>query len=242
MLDGRKVEISTKEGFEPLPADKYTVQIVDVNIKTQLKYQSSEEEEVLEYKFQVLDDNEIPESDETTRGRYLWSKVRLSLNSRSHLGKLVKAAYGRELTKEEAEAFDPEALIDIKKPKQIDVMVEQNPSKKDVSVIFNNIISYNKTVKELEPLPIEKEETQTVEKQTSSAVPATAPDAEAEEFTASLENAQKKGEQGKLEDSAQADKTPEEAEAEAAELEAAAIEAKAKAARAKADAAKKKTA
>lgn len=227
MLEGKKVEISTKEGFTALPADKYTVQIVDVNLKTQLKYQSTEEEDVLEYKFQVLDDNPVNGEEATTRGRFLWSKVRLSLNSRSHLGKLAAAVEGRTLTKEEAKAFDPESIVG----KQLDVMVEQNPSKKDPNVIFNNVISFNKVVKELEPLPIEERKTQVVEKTTSAAVPATAPDAEAEEFANNLE---KEG----------ADKptgqTAAEAEAEAAELEAKAAVAKAKAARAKAKAAKAK--
>lgn len=221
MLEGKKVDISTKEGFDPLPADKYTVQIVDVNLASQLRYQSTEEEEVLEYKFQVLDDNPIPESDETTRGRYLWKRCRLALNSRSHLGKLAAAVEGRVLTKEESENFDPESIIG----KQIDVMVEQNPSKKDPEIVYNNIISFNKTVKELDPLPIEeKKEEKPVEKKTSAVPADTAPDAEADKFVEDLE---------KVND-ADAGKTPEELDAEALELELKLAKAKAKAAKAKA--------
>lgn len=237
MLGGKKVEIKTNEGFAALPADKYTVQVVDVNLVTQLKYQSTEEEEVLNYQFQILDDNPMPEVEgeeaTTTRGRFVWKRCRLALNSRSHLGKLAAAVEGRPLTKEESENFDPESIVG----KQLDVMVEQSPSKKDPEIVYNNIISFIKVVKELDPLPIEEKKTETVEKKTSAAVPKTAPDAEAEDFVKDLEKESKaksatKTQKKKEDEAAQA-------EAEAAELEAAALEAKAKAARAKANAAKK---
>jgi len=187
MLDGKKVEIKTNEGFASLPADKYTVQIVDVNLVSQLKYQSTEEEEVLNYQFQILDENPMPEvkgeEKATTRGRFVWKRCRLALNSRSHLGKLAAAVEGRTLTKEEAEKFDPESIVG----KQLDVMVEQNPSKKDPTIIYNNVISFSKVIKKLESLPIEERRTQVVEKKTSAAVPTTAPDAEAEGFVNKLE-------------------------------------------------------
>jgi len=224
MLEGKKVEIKTNEGFAALPADKYTVQIVDVNLATQLKYQSTEEEEVLNYQFQILDDNPMPEVEgeekATTRGRYVWKRCRLALNSRSHLGKLAAAVEGRDLTKAEAEAFDPESIIG----KQLDVMVEQNPSKKDPTIIFNNIISFNKVTKELEALPIEEKKSETVEK-TTSTVPATAPDAEADTFINDLEKEAGAPTQGKLKESAE-------------DLEVKLVEAKLKAAKAKAKAAK----
>ena len=35
MLEGKKVEITTNEGFAPIPMDKYTTMIVDVNLITQ---------------------------------------------------------------------------------------------------------------------------------------------------------------------------------------------------------------
>lgn len=210
MLQGKKVEISTKEGFDPVPNDKYTAQLVDVNLKTQLMYQSTQEEEVLEYKFQILDDNPMPVGEESTRGRYLWKKFRPSLNSKSHLYKLASAILGRALTKEEVENFDPESLIG----KQVDIMVEQSASEKNPENIFNNIIAFSKTIKKLESLPIQSESQEVVQKK-SSAVPTTAPDSEAQDFVKNLENEAK-------------------SEAEQAELEAAVLEAKLKALRAKA--------
>ena len=237
MLDGKKVEIKTNDGFAALPADKYTVQIVDVDIVTQLKYQSSEEEEVLNYKFQVLDDNPMPEvkgeDKATTRGRFVWKRCRLALNSRSHLGKLAAAVEGRPLTKEEAENFDPESIVG----KQLDVMVEQNPSKKDPEIVYNNVISFAKTIKELEPLPIEDKDTTPVEKSTKSVVPAKAPDADAESF---LDDVKKEGkDKSKKVEAEEEGQTPEELEADALELEAKAARAKAKASKAKAKAKKK---
>jgi hypothetical protein len=235
MLNGQKVEIKTSEGFAPLPADKYTVQVVDVDLKTQLKYQSTQEEEVLNYKFQILDDNPMPkeqgEEDATTRGRFVWKPCRPSINSRSHLGKLAAAVEGRTLTKEEAENFDPESIVG----RQLDVMVNKKPSKKDPDIFYNNVIDFVKALKELEPLPIEKRETEVVEKTTKAVAPTTAPDAEADLFADNLE---KEGQN--IVKAEEVGQTPEEAEAEAAELEAAAAVAVAKAAKAKALAAKAK--
>jgi hypothetical protein len=181
MLNGQKVEIKTGGNFDPIPMDKYTVQIVDVNLVTQLKFQSTEEEEVLNYQFTVLDDKEMEVTSDggekatgTTRGRNLWKRCRLAMNNRSWLGKLAKAALGRDLTKEEVAGFDPESIIG----KQVDVMVEQSASK-DGQKIFNNIVAFNQTVKPLQPVdPKDVAKTgQVLEKKTVSA---TAPDADDE--------------------------------------------------------------
>jgi len=179
MLEGKKVEISTGGNFDPVPMDKYTVQCVDVNLVTQQKYQSSEEEEVLNYKFAILDDKpmEVTTGDgekekASTRGRYLWKRCRLALSERSWLGKLAIASEGRSLTKEEIAAFDPEAIVG----KQVDVMVEHKASGEKVYV---NIVTFSKAVKPLEPMKEEelKKTGQVVEKSTT---PATAPDADGE--------------------------------------------------------------
>lgn len=194
MLDGKKVEIKASE-FDPIPMDKYTTQIVDVNLITQLKYQSTEEEEVLNYQFAILDDKPMETSSgekASTRGRFLWKRCRLTFNKRSWLGKLAIAAIGRDLTKEEIADFDVESLVG----KQVDVMVEQKESK-DGTKIFNNVVTFNKTAKELEPME-EKDIAKTgkvVEKKTTSATaPATAPDAdnEADEL---IDDLKKEGEE-----------------------------------------------
>ncbi len=226
MLGSQKVEIKRGGDFDPVPMDRYTVIICDVNLVSQFNQFQGKEEDVLNYQFQILDDKPMPlkegEDAATTRGRYLWKRCRPALNNRSWLGKLAKAAEGRDLTKEELDSFDPEVIIG----KQVDVMVEQAESK-DGQKIFNNVISFNKTAIKLEPLSAKEAEEKpaTIEKSTTS-VPAQAPDAEAESFTKSLE------EEGKVE-------VKEEVEDSVDDLEAKLALAKAKAKQAVKAAAKK---
>jgi hypothetical protein len=149
MLSG-KVTIRTGSDFEPLPADKYTVQIADVSNLMSFNQWQGKEVEVLKYTFIVLDNKLVAEKiggNDMSRGRYLWHKMSPSLSSKSWLLKLARAVYGRELTKTELEEFDPEAIIG----KQVDVMVDQSPSK-DGTAIFNNILSYSKNTKPLTPV------------------------------------------------------------------------------------------
>jgi len=163
MLDGKKTNISVGGDYDPIPSDKYTVQIADVNLVTQFNKWKGEDQELLNYQYTVLDEKPMPESDESTRGRLLWHRMSQSLSSKSWLFKMVRAVYGRDLTREELEAFaeDPECIIG----RQVDVMVEQNPSN-DGATIYNNIISYSKCVKKLEPY-MEVQATKTLEKETS---------------------------------------------------------------------------
>lgn len=181
MLNGQKVEIKTGGNFDPIPMDKYTVQCVDVKLVKQLKYQSTEEEEVLNYQFTVLDDKEMEVTNESgvkekasTRGKNLWKRCRLVINNRSWLGQLAKAIVGRDLTKEEVAAFDPESIIG----KQVDVMVDQTTSK-DGQKVFNNILTFNKNVKPLKAVD-PKEVVKTGEVVEKKTVSATAPDADDE--------------------------------------------------------------
>lgn len=149
MLD-KPVKIGVGASYEPLPMDKYTVQIVDVNLKRQAKFHSTEEEDVLDYEFAVLDDKKMADGS-STRGRKLWRKCRLAINEKSWLGKLAKAVIGRDLTPSEVDAFDAESIIG----KQVDVMVDQSPSK-DGTRVFNNIITFSKNGEPMEPIADDK--------------------------------------------------------------------------------------
>ena len=146
MLEGKKIEIKVGGEYDPIPMDKYTVQIANVDAVTQFNKFKGVEQEVLNFQYVILDEKPMPEGKETTRGRYLWHRVTPVLSGKSWLMKLAKAVYGRDLTREEQENFDPEDIV----CKQVDVMVEQKPSA-DGSVVYNNIVAYSKTVKELEP-------------------------------------------------------------------------------------------
>lgn len=179
MLEGRKVEIPLGGNFDPVPMDKYTVLCIDVNLVSQTKFQSTEEEDVLNYKFAILDDKPMEVTDEdgsvkegSTRGKFLWKRCRLALGDKAWLKKLAVAAFGRTLTKDELKTFDPESIVG----KQVDVMVQQ--TEKDEKV-FVNIVSFGKTLKPLKPLDdVEiKKPGKVVEKKTT---PAVAPDADDE--------------------------------------------------------------
>lgn len=153
MLGGRKIDIKVGGDFDPVPMDKYTVLIADVDLIIQFNKWKGVEVELLKYQFIILDDKET-EDGSSTRGRYLWHRMSPSLSPKSWLLKFAKATYGRELTKEEMEEFDPEELVG----KQVDVMVENSENEGQV---YNNIVSYSKTVKKLEPVSVKQEVSKT---------------------------------------------------------------------------------
>ena len=171
----RKIDITTGD-FTPIPSDRYTALVVDVNEVSQQKYQSTETEDVFNFQFAILSDKEIPvekgEEAKTTRGRFVWKRCRPSLNDRSWLGKLAKAAIGRNLTKPEIKNFDPNSLVG----KQVDVLTEQSESKDGLRT-YTNIVSFSKALKKLEPVEFEAKEEGAVEKST---VPAEAPKTKSE--------------------------------------------------------------
>lgn len=155
---GRKADIRVGGDFSTVPADKYTVQIADVNFKDSFNKFKGVNEEKLNFQYVILNDNPLTDAEGkeagTTRGKYIWHLVSQSLSSRSWLMKLAKAVYGRDLTQAELnpdspEFFNPESLIG----KQVDVMVSEDPNK-DNTAMFNNVAVYSKTVKPLEPYSV----------------------------------------------------------------------------------------
>ncbi len=147
-----KVKIKVGADFEPLPADKYTCQVADVSLVDAFNKFKQENQQLLNYKFVVLTDNKIEKipNPETTRGRYLWRRCSMSMHPKSWLFKLAKAVYGRELTRQEQESFDPNSLIG----KQVDVMTEQSVGQDGVTV-YTNIVSFATNKKPLEPIVLE---------------------------------------------------------------------------------------
>lgn len=143
MLEGKKVNIKVDDGtvsFDPIPADKYLCQIVDVNsVESPNPFKGGAIETKLNYQFVLLDEKKELKPGVSLRGRYLWKRTSLSMNPKSWLYKLAKAVYGHELSIEEQKAFDPEAIVGMR----VDCMVEQQPSK-DGSKIYSNIISFTK--------------------------------------------------------------------------------------------------
>lgn len=149
MLNGQKVDIKVSDNnFSTIPSDKYTTQITDVNLKDQFNSFKQIEEQVLVFEFTILDNKTLEENGETEslRGRKLWKRTSLSLNTKSWLYKLASAALGHEMTKDEQEAFQPEMIID----KQVDVLVDVvDGTGKNAGNKYSNIVSFAKTTKEL---------------------------------------------------------------------------------------------
>lgn len=143
MLEGKKVSIQVSDGamnFDPIPADKYLCQIVDVNaVEAPNPFKGGAVETKLNFQFVLLDEKKELKPGVSLRGRYLWKRTSLSMNEKSWLYKLAKAVYGHELSIEEQKKFDPEAIVGMR----VDCMVEQQPSK-DGSKIYSNIISFTK--------------------------------------------------------------------------------------------------
>ena len=140
----QKLNIKTESnGFDPIPADKYTVEVFDVNMVTQFNKFQGIEQELLNFQFVILEDKKMDNGD-STKGRFLWKRCSQSFNKKAWLRKLVTAALGHEPTEDEQRNFHPHDILG----KQVDVMVEQQPSA-DGSTIYNNIISFAKASKEL---------------------------------------------------------------------------------------------
>ena len=183
MLNNAKVDIQISDGsdFEALPADKYTVQITDVNLKKQFNSFKQIEEDVLNYEFTILTNKVINDATgDNARGRKLWKRCTPKFNPKSWLYKLASATEGHDLTKEEQEAFQPEAIIN----KQVDVMIEVVEGQgKNAGRQFNNVLVFAKVGKELKPF--ENDKSKEVEGKTSE--PVAMNDAESDEFIAGLE-------------------------------------------------------
>jgi len=143
MLNGIKVTIKAGGDFDPVPADKYTLQIMDVELKNMVDAWNPDGIDKLNYKFAILDDNPMaPGSKESTRGKYIWQKCGLSVGAKSWLKKLAFAVNGVEPNIN----IDPESLVG----KQVGAFIVEAPSKKDPSIIYNNISAFVKVTK---PLP-----------------------------------------------------------------------------------------
>lgn len=146
MLDaqGNKIVIKSGGGFDPVPADKYTCEIIGVEAVEQFNKFKSETETRLSYQLVILDEKKEDDRLQALRGRYLWKRTSLSLHEKSWLTKLAQAVVGHTLSKEEKESFDPESIIG----KQVDVMTELSAPTSD-GTVYSNVISFSPTKKQL---------------------------------------------------------------------------------------------
>lgn len=148
------VEPNKGKKYSPIPADKYQVMVFDVNPIKEMNFQGTEEVDKLEFQFTILEDKKFTEeSDEgdkqefSTRGRRLWRKIPRSFSpggkfKASLFYELMCAIEGKDLAKEDLVKIQPNTLIG----QQLCVFVSINKE-------WNNIDSFLKKGKDLEPLP-----------------------------------------------------------------------------------------
>jgi|10_taG_2_1085330.scaffolds.fasta_scaffold211785_1 hypothetical protein len=94
-VQGSSVTVPVGKEFEVLPKDVYQAELVDVSIKTQTKYQSTDEEDVFVFDFVLIEEGEF-------YGRHMWKYCSQKLskyNGGSNLYKvLVGLQGGKDLT------------------------------------------------------------------------------------------------------------------------------------------------
>lgn len=143
--------MSSGKSFEPLPEDKYTVEVFDAETYMGTKYRSTEEELRVKFTFVILDEDKTMTEDGAevpVRGRRLWARTTTKFSQPgsskpTKLTKLVAAVIGHEPTQEEADSFDEKTLIG----KQLCVMVDAKPG--EDGTIWNNVLSFSKATKQL---------------------------------------------------------------------------------------------
>lgn len=94
---GTSVEATKGKNFEPLPADVYPVQILDIEEREGTKWQSTEVEVQINVKFVVLEEG-------PHYGRFLWATCSPKIaggSKQSKLYQVIVAATGKEFTKDE---------------------------------------------------------------------------------------------------------------------------------------------
>src|SRR3990167_7819034 len=120
--------MNSSKSFDPIPEDKYQVEIYAAEPFMGTKFKSTEEQARVKFTFVILDEDKkmLEEGVEVpVRGRRLWSRTSTEFSppgskKPTNLTKLVAAVIGHEATQEEADAFDEAALIG----KQLCVMVD----------------------------------------------------------------------------------------------------------------------
>lgn len=137
-----------KGDFETIPEGPYTAQILDVE-NTILTFKG-ESKPGYKYMFAILDDDKLPESGDSVRGRRLWWSVSDSIGKRANLNKLATCALKRELTDvemdvEDPNCFDPESIVGM----QVMVSVE---NKEYNDRMYSNIKAVFKVKAELEKI------------------------------------------------------------------------------------------
>jgi len=107
---GVSVEVGNGKVFEPVPADVYTVEVLDIEEREGTKYQSSEVETQINFKFVIIEEGPF-------YGRFMWATCAPKITvgtKQSKLYQVIVAATAKEFSKDElkraGEIVTPEFL------------------------------------------------------------------------------------------------------------------------------------
>ena len=141
-----KAQASERIEYDPIAEGVYQVEITDINEITQAKYkQPTETETLLKFEFTVLTLGEA-------LGRKLWKRVRPTINAGSdnyrpsYLDTIMTKALKRNLTEQEAQAIEINALMN----KQLVITVDQKPGSD--GKVYNNIQAFTVASTLLDPI------------------------------------------------------------------------------------------
>ena len=166
-----KIEKREKQAFDPIPDDKYCVELLDVKTDRRPTYDTrllpsdqQELETVLNFQFTILDAGEL-------RGRNLWANfvpayLYIGKKGKNTLYQIIEALIGKELSQE------TEATLDFAKIKtlisnQVNVFTSV-VSKGDKN--YNNIIKFMTCIARLPSLTDEEKETAKVKPKTDEPI------------------------------------------------------------------------
>jgi hypothetical protein len=157
--------VSGGKQWDPLPEDTFQWEIFDVSPDKDTEFKTNKEIDVWKFELVVLDKDYDFEGDlngtQFARGRRVWPKLKMVCSppngehSPSHLYRLARAVYGRDLTKAECDAIrtNPTPLLH-KQIKMGVTVVESKAGKLYNKPMLGGITKANK------PLPLFDPETE----------------------------------------------------------------------------------
>jgi len=134
--------------FNPIPEDKYSVELIDIELKDATGQYAQPDEKVFAFTFALLDGVDV--GGQSLRGRLLWASfvpTFLSTSPRAkkwpgknELYRIIESLTGQEITDELAEKFEANDIKNLV-GKQCVVFTRNTPSNNSER-IFSNIINY----------------------------------------------------------------------------------------------------
>lgn len=166
IADNMKIEFKPFEGFTPLPEDKYTVELLDINTKEAKGQFAKPGDMNLSFQFVLLEGE--AEDGTSLRGRSVWANFAPTTlfdnpKAKNWPGKcetwrIIEALSGVEMKEEATKAGLTGEVLNALIGEQCVVFTANTVSKTDSTKVFSNIINYKVATKKLKPLTDEEKE------------------------------------------------------------------------------------